>query len=780
MRFGRYKLSQQKEDLENSILHCNEAIHYLPLSRAHDLAHDGPDLDSDYILFPLLFHLAYVLIELSEKCGQHDGVQSSIEYLRYLRELHLDDDSFIVSRNLVTTALIWALAIQVLLEAGDGAQNTKEMVDLCRELLTCNTSADFPVVAFIKLRQAVDVEYVRGRILSLDPAIECLRDAVKACQCPPDSYMILLTLANALTTRFMATQSNDDDEEATVIFRRILDPNQAGECPDTIRDRATDDANILVVVRSYLIITPQHSELSISRLRTILSSSSIDEGLRLQLTDALKTRTTERFERYGLAESLDEANSYTSKIVDTSQSLEMSEEVFDELGAVMESSVTRMAAIIQHREGLLSTTPPGTQRHRQCLTSLSIRYRLKFCRTDDISDIEESIKYGRLSVEANRSNDHWISGAFHDLYNSLFLAFKKTSKVSYLDESIAVCYDLLESKCPQFLRLGAVQQLVESFVIREQLLGRRDSDRHEAIRLLMSMVVDSQHVGEPDQFKFSCWWASLARSIDHSTTLTAYKIAMTLLQKSLSLAPTVSAQHAHLVAMGENCQTMPLNYASFEIDSGRFTEAVETLEQGRALLWSEIRGLRTSLAQLLESDSPLVKRFSEINQELEALTISATPSGRPEKEDGVAQDGSDPFGRLVIKQRKLMEERDELVSQIQCQPALKKFLKAPSFTTLLSAASHGPVILINHSLWRSDILIICSNPHFSCCRIIPTASDFYDRANELRSELLEARKHGLDSDKYQDALRFVLKGLYELVGEPVIKSLQYLRVPEQS
>ena len=86
---------------------------------------------------------------------------------------------------------------------------------------------------------------------------------------------------------------------------------------------------------------------------------------------------------------------------------------------------------------------------------------------------------------------------------------------------------------------------------------------------------------------------------------TDYRVDHPTPQKSLILAPTVSAQHAHLVAMGENCQTISLDYASFQIHSGRFTKAVETLEPGRTLLWSEMRGLRAPLAQLLERDSPM-------------------------------------------------------------------------------------------------------------------------------------------------------------------------------
>ena len=61
------------------------------------------------------------------------------------------------------------------------------------------------------------------------------------------------------------------------------------------------------------------------------------------------------------------------------------------------------------------------------------------------------------------------------------------------------------------------------------------------------------------------------------------------------------------------------------------------------------------------------KRFAKINQELEATTISIMPSGRPETDDSIAQDRdrTDPFGWLVVKQRKLVEERDALISQIQ-------------------------------------------------------------------------------------------------------------------
>ena len=525
---------------------------------------------------------------------------------------------------------------------------------------------------------------------------------------------------------------------------------------------------------------PEYSELAISRLRAESSSPSLDEGLHATFTSILESETIYRFREYGLNESLEEANSYTLQLVKVSSSASLAESAqkLALSGAVRDSySVTDIQQKVKYLEDLLLITPPGTQRYVECLGHLKNWYESKFHRTDDISDLEEAIKYSRLSVDVTPVGSPLRISRLVSLRDILFLAFEKSSKISCLDESITIDYHTLELKSAAHFHFYAIRRLVSSLLTREQLLGRIE-DRHEAIRLISSGIND-QSVHYADRFELSCFWAILARSIGHFTTLAAYKTAMSLMQKSFSFAPTVSVQHTRLVAMGENGQTMPLDYASYQIHLGRFEEAVETLEQGRALLWSEMRGLRTPAIQVIEEDSPLAKRFAEINQELETLTISVTPSGRPEAEDGVyrEKDGTDPFGRLVIKRKKLVEERDALILQIQGQPGLEGFLGAPSFDTLRSAASCGPVIIINNCEWRSDIIIIFNNS-LPCS--IPTIETFFADANKLHDELVKARKRGLDSKEYQDALRSVLKGLYELVGQPVIKRLRLLGVPEKS
>ena len=137
----------------------------------------------------------------------------------------------------------------------------------------------------------------------------------------------------------------------------------------------------------------------------------------------------------------------------------------------------------------------------------------------------------------------------------------------------------------------------------------------------------------------------------------------------------------------------------------------------------------------------------------------------------------DPFGDLVVRRQKLSDDRENLISQIQALPGFDTFMNPRPFDTLRLAACHGPVVIINHCRWQCDIIIPLDNSPPSR---ITTADDFYHRANTMQDQLRGSRKKGLESKEYEDALRSVLKELYDLVGLPVITRLNELNVPEQS
>ncbi|KAI0292638.1 hypothetical protein B0F90DRAFT_230142 [Multifurca ochricompacta] len=750
----RYELSEQKEDLDRSIVHYTEAI-FLP-----------PSWGLYLNVVQIFFHLVFSLFRRSEEFKQPGDVKCAIEYLRHLRGLPLD--TFEVPHEVVTSSLVHALGIQVELEA-DGTGDIEEMVMLCQELLACHSSENYPNNAIIALVDAILCKFnQRKKVEPLDGVIQCLRDALKIL--PPGSHQVLLGLTCSLLIRYTTNYSNDDYDEAMALVESLI-------ASSPLRDEASGSAAALALTRAMFFPNPEYLEEAISRSRTLLGSSSLGNDLQHTVSHVMAFLAKKRFKNFGLTEALQEARSYTSEVVSLASS-SSAHVMIDKVDAVRAGyPMTLVEEKIRNLRELISKTPPGNSNHNTHIQDLANWHEAKFSHTNDIKDLEEVIKCRRvLAASADTSYPFGFQPAFY-LGVDLYMAFECSNKMEYLDESITVLRGVLEMKSARPHHFTLMNELFVSLTRRFKLLSHRQ-DLDEIIELI-PLAVDDKFARVPDRFALSCIWALITRTAQHPSVSVAYEKAMSLIQSSLVSAPTLQIQHARLIAIRGIGDKMPLEYASYQIEMGQFTQAIETLERGRALLWSEMRGLRNSMDHLSRFNSPLATKLAAINQDLESLTMSVTPSGTIGISDGGSQvdDGMDPFSRLVVKQQKLLEERDVLVSQIQELPGFGDFLKTPSFENIRSAASHGPVIIINHTEWRSDILILFQDSPPS---LIPTTDDFYDRANKLRDRLVVARKKGLDSDKYKRALRSVLEGLYNLVGEPVINKLRTLGVPEQS
>ncbi|KAH9959958.1 CHAT domain-containing protein [Russula dissimulans] len=659
-------------------------------------------------------------------------------------------------------------------------KDVEEMTTLCRELLTSDTSGSHLRTTIVPFAEAFLTKIyltVQPEVKLLEQVIDCLRDSVKAF---PDLHEVSLALASALATRFNIAHSNDDYEEAAAILDKVIAAHPAAEPPAPLQVLASEMVTCLTYYRSVIFKGPEYSEEAIARCRTLLGYSSLPDSIRVDVTQLLATQAQWRFKHFGLNDGLQEARSRISEIVGRSSlPLTASEDIIA-LDAVRAAyPITAVEERIQNLEKLLSTAVPGSPDHRGCLRGLVDWYQTKFTHTGDISDIEEAIKYGRMSLTSTSQNDKFGPCVF--LADVLLMAFERNGNTEYLEEAIALYGDVLEIQSAQvtLIRFPVLQRLLSSFSTRLRLLGQ-EQDLHEIMRILPLAISDG-HASVHDRFELSCFWASVSRTAGHPSVSTAYESAMSLMQRSLVIAPTLKIQHTRLVMMRGMCETMPLEYASWQIQTDRIEEATETLERGRVLLWSEMRGLRTSIEQLCVADPALAGQFVTINDQIEELIMSVSPDASEAKgtddSGSPSRQGMDPFGHLVTRQRKLLEERDALISRIQHLPGFENFLKAASYDTLRSAASCGPVIIINQCDWRSDILILLHNSPPS---LIPMGSDFNDHAIILKNRLLGARKGHIESKQYQRALGSVLEGLYDLIGRPVIERLRTMGVPEQS
>jgi CHAT domain-containing protein len=716
----RYYLLGQVNDLEQSILHYTEATLLPRLCDGH-----FPNIAQNFL------STAFLLIFRAAHTEQPGDVRRPIICLRYLRGQPLE--AFNISPDDVNEMLVHALALQVKLELGDVMQDIEEMADLLLELLTSKywTISTRLITCFVEVVELRHGGWHEGQE-PLAKVIDCLRRAKNLL---PNSDELSITFACTLLSRFYITYSNDDYEEGTTILDKFLTSHAPGDNPSQylVALQAIYMFSFMRLNKSW---TPECMEEAIYRLRTLLAGIPPEDPRRLHPVECLKSLQTKYFEDFGVGC--------------------VQEDHFDD-------AFLSGQPAFRHLTASMAVSSIGTREQRP----------LALFSATDMAEIEEAINACQLLV-ASVHGDRSKSLAVCILGALLLHAFELTNNLNYVNEAISILRGSLNS--PMAQRSREVLILSYCYLIRFDLCHSRE-DLDELMQLYQ-IAVDRKLgcIKVADRFKMSCQWAALARIYSHPSTSTAYYCALSLMWDSLTFAPAVDIQHSRLVAMRDHYETLPLDCASYQVHTGQLQSAIETFERGRGFIWSEMRGLRSSIDQLRAYEPHLADKLTAINQDIEDLTLTLAQNNYVDGgKEGL--EGTDLFSRLVVRQQELLDDRDDLIFHIRALNEFESFLKPPSFDVLRFAAAHGPVIMINHCRWRSDIIILLYNSPPS---LIRTGSDFYDRANKLRDQLSGARKKGLDSVEYDDALRSVLKELYEIVGRPVIQRLNELQVPAQS
>jgi hypothetical protein len=128
----------------------------------------------------------------------------------------------------------------------------------------------------------------------------------------------------------------------------------------------------------------------------------------------------------------------------------------------------------------------------------------------------------------------------------------------------------------------------------------------------------------------------------------------------------------------------------------------------------------------------------------------------------------------------LAREWDELVAQVRDLPGFEDFLRPPRLSSLLPAASGGPVVILNVSQWRCDALVVTS----SGVQVVELPDlDQNDVAAQTRAylEAVEARQdeteRGVDSDAVEGALERCLRWMWDAFAARILDRLGCTATP---
>jgi len=224
---------------------------------------------------------------------------------------------------------------------------------------------------------------------------------------------------------------------------------------------------------------------------------------------------------------------------------------------------------------------------------------------------------------------------------------------------------------------------------------------------------------------------------------------------------------------------MAADAAACAITAGQLGRAVEVLEQGRSVLWTEALHLRSDLTRLREHDPDLAARLDEVRRELDR-PLPNTAVGRPEvlsaeRQAAVVRAAQE---QTVADRRHLARQWDDLIAQVRRIDGFENFLQAIPFTELAAAAAGGSVVIVNVSQLGCHALIVTANGDPGVQKVpLPdlTHADAVDRANTLLGVLSRADQTGrpfLDAEADRHAVFDVLDWLWRVIAVPVLDTLR--------
>jgi hypothetical protein len=168
--------------------------------------------------------------------------------------------------------------------------------------------------------------------------------------------------------------------------------------------------------------------------------------------------------------------------------------------------------------------------------------------------------------------------------------------------------------------------------------------------------------------------------------------AYTLVIRLLPRVASFGLDHPGRLRELSGAEMISRNAAARATAAGRDADAVEMLEEGRGVFWSQALRLRTTdLAILPTQEADELRRLFRL---LDIRSIDEPSTSTVERE------------RLVENYRRLSAKAEALIADIRSRPGVSRFLLPPAFSSLVQSLPEGFVVFLNVSELGHHALIL--------------------------------------------------------------------------
>ncbi|KZT58559.1 hypothetical protein CALCODRAFT_451548 [Calocera cornea HHB12733] len=369
-----------------------------------------------------------------------------------------------------------------------------------------------------------------------------------------------------------------------------------------------------------------------------------------------------------------------------------------------------------------------------------------------VADWDEGVKLLRSAVEHAPPGHKRRAQTLMALGHALLARFREVQERACLDESCQLLTDCLEHAASGLEKTKCRLLLAETIAGYDPVSEPRTSPSR-LLALLEAAATDSEAL-TADRFTAALKWANLAQ--ENMLLEEAYRAFVV----AVSLLPQVAwlgyGRDVRLQELRTRAGTLAVDAAASAIAVGRYDRALELLESGRGIFWTQLLQLRTEVDELQDAAPKLAQELQDVGRALEA---DVPTSGGLENE------------HLLQRHRRLAERWEQLVAEVRQIDGFEDFLQATKFSQLSEAAKEGPIVIINGSTTRVDALILTSERRNYHCALPGIQA-------RLAIQLAEFLRHALSVPKDQRGLAFmeravrsVLDRLWHTVVSPIRAAL---------
>jgi CHAT domain-containing protein/tetratricopeptide (TPR) repeat protein len=636
-----------------------------------------------------------------------------------------------------------------------------------------------------------------GAMVDLDEAIVLAREALGLFpQGHPSRSSSLNNLAVHLSSRYKQLGAMVDLDEAIVLDREALGLRPQGH---PARSMSLSNLAVDLSIRYEQLGAMVDLDEAIVLAREALGLRPQGHPARSMSLSNLAARLSTRYEQLGAMVDLDEAivlgrealslcpQGHPDRSLSLNNLAVHLSSRYKQLGAMVDLD----EAIVLDREAL-GLRPQGHPSRSGSLNNLAVHLSSRYKQLGAMVDLDEAIVLAREALGLHPQGHPSRSGSLNNLAADLSTRYEQLGAMVDLDEAIVLDREALGLR-PQghpdrssslnnlavhlssrYKQLGAMVDLDEAIVLDRDALGLRPQghpdrsesldnlahhlrnrftrsnqlhDKEELFSLYAQLVHVAQIVSSSD-LSAAKSWIRVAEHFQHPTILLAYDTSLRLLIRHVATIPSLPQ---HLVILKDLTSSLAVDAFSACLRNRVPAHAVELLEQGRGVFWSQLTRLSSPLHDVGVS-SPAGELLAEEFTRLALLIRNALDSP-----------GADQHERLCG----LNIQMQTIVTNIRELPGLSRFLLPSLFPDLQRAASEGPVIIVNASQYSCDALVVFldRDPVHIPLRI--TREGVRDLSTELQTLTVRATRADVTKE-----LACFLRQLWDQIVSPIVDCLR--------